>query len=274
MRKSRFMGVLIGLLVSTPLLASSSVPLEVKGPFTQGALHLGKTVAGAEVTLNGEAVEVTDNGYFVFGFGRKAELEHELSVSANGETRTKTIKLSEREYDIDRVDGVPQKTVTPDPEQVKRARKEAEKVWLARQKASKNKHFLTPVAKPAEGRISGVYGSQRVFNGEPRNPHYGEDIAVPTGTPVKAPWTGKVVLAEPDLFYSGGTIIIEHGYKVNTTYLHLSKLHVETGDTVKQGEVIGEVGATGRATGPHLDWRVNWGNTRLDPALLPQLYED
>lgn len=150
MRKSRFMGVLIGLLVSAPLLANSSVPLEVKGPFTQGALHLGKTVAGAEVTLNGEAVEVTDNGYFVFGFGRKAELEHELSVSANGETRTKTIKLSEREYDIDRVDGVPQKTVTPDPEQVKRARKEAEKVWLARQEASKNKHFLTPVAKPAE----------------------------------------------------------------------------------------------------------------------------
>lgn len=274
MLKSRGAVFIMGMFIATSALANDAIPLKIKGPLTQGALHLGKTVAGAKVTLDGESIAVTDKGYFVFGFGRKAELEHKLTVSAHGEQRTRSITLKERKYDIDRVEGVPQKTVTPDPKQVKRARKEAEKVWLARQESSKKQYFLTPVDKPAEGRISGVYGSQRFFNGEPRNPHYGEDIAVPTGTSVKAPWTGTVVLAEPDLFYSGGTIIIEHGYKVNTTYLHLSKLHVETGDEVKQGDVIGEVGATGRATGPHLDWRVNWGNTRLDPALLPQLYDN
>lgn len=254
--------------------ANEPLPLEIRGPLTQGALILAKSEPGVSATLNGESLQVTEQGYIVFGFARKAPLENTLVVTKGEEKVTKELTLEPREYKIDRVDGVPQKTVTPDPEQVKRARKEAEKVWLARQKETTRTDFLTPVAKPAEGRISGVYGSQRIFNGEPRNPHYGEDIAGPTGTSVKAPWPGKVVLAEPDLFYSGGTIIIEHGYKVTTTYLHLSKLHVEVGDKVQQGDLIGAIGATGRATGPHLDWRVNWGNERLDPALLPQLYQD
>jgi len=254
--------------------ADESLPLEIKGSLTQGALILAKSEPGVTATLNGEPLQVTEQGYIVFGFPRKAELENTLVVSKGENTVTKELTLEPREYKIDRVDGVPQKTVTPDPEQVKRARKEAEKVWVARQKETTRTDFLTPIAKPAEGRISGVYGSQRIFNGEPRNPHYGEDIAGPTGTPVKAPWPGEVVLAEPDLFYSGGTIIIEHGYKVTTTYLHLSELHVDVGDKIEQGDSIGAIGATGRATGPHLDWRVNWGNERLDPALLPQLYQD
>lgn len=251
-----------------------TLPLDIKGPLTQGALLLAKSEPGVSVTLNGESIEVTDNGYFVFGFARQAALEHRLTVTKGQQEVVRTLTLTPREYKIDRVNGVPQKTVTPDPKQVKRAQKEAEKVWLARQKKTQKTDFLTPVIKPAKGRISGVYGSQRVFNGEPRNPHYGEDIAGPKGAPVSAPWAGEVVLAEPDLFYSGGTIIIEHGYKVTTTYLHLSRLDVAVGDTVEQGERIGAIGATGRATGPHLDWRVNWGNERLDPALLPQLYID
>lgn len=250
------------------------LPLDIKGSLTQGALLLAKSEPGVSVTLNGESIDVTDNGYFVFGFARKAALEQRLTVTKGQQEVVRTLTLTPREYKIDRVNGVPQKTVTPDPKQVKRAKKEAGKVWLARQKETQKTDFLTPVIKPAEGRISGVYGSQRVFNGEPRNPHYGEDIAGPKGAPVSAPWAGEVVLAEPDLFYSGGTIIIEHGYKVTTTYLHLSQLNVAVGDKVKQGERIGAIGATGRATGPHLDWRVNWGNERLDPALLPQLYTD
>lgn len=251
-----------------------ALPLEIKGPLTQGALILAKSEPGVTATLNGEALQVTEQGYIVFGFPRKSPLKNTLVVTKEGTKVTRELILEPREYKVARVNGVPQRTVTPDPEQIKRARKEAEKVWLARQTETTRTDFLTPVMKPAEGRISGVYGSQRIFNGEPRNPHYGEDIAGPTGTPVKAPWPGKVVLAEPDLFYSGGTIIIEHGYKVTTTYLHLSELHVAVGDKVQQGESIGEIGATGRATGPHLDWRVNWGNERLDPALLPQLYQD
>ncbi|MDV6315146.1 M23 family metallopeptidase [Idiomarina sp. HP20-50] len=267
--------------VVTLLLSSASVavaeqplPLEIKGTLTQGALILAKSEPGVTATLNGEPLEVTSQGYIVFGFPRKSPLENTLVVTKNGNKVTRKLTLESRDYKIDRVNGVPQKTVTPDPAQIKRARKEAEKVWLARQTKTTRTDFLTPVVKPAEGRISGVYGSQRIFNGEPRNPHYGEDIAGPTGTPVKAPWPGNVVLAEPDLFYSGGTIIIEHGYKITTTYLHLSELHVEVGDKVQQGDSIGEIGATGRATGPHLDWRVNWGNERLDPALLPQLYQN
>lgn len=253
---------------------ASNVPFELKGKRTQGALLLGKTAPTAQVTLNGEAVEVTPDGHFVIGFPRKAELEQQLTISLGEQSRSETLSLTQRDYKIDRVEGVPQRTVTPDPEQVKRTRKEAAKVWKARTTDSQRTDFLTPVKRPANGRISGVYGSQRFFNGEPRNPHYGEDVAVPTGTPVKAPWSGVVTLAEPDLFYSGGTIIIDHGYKVNTTYLHLSSVDVKVGDVIQQGDVIGKVGATGRATGPHLDWRVNWGNERLDPALLPTLYND
>lgn len=252
--------------------AASEIPLTLRGEMTQGALLLGKTHQDAAVMLNGERVKLTDDGHFVIGFPRRAELEHQLRIELGNETLTKTLELSAREYPIERIDGVPQRTVTPDPEQVERTRKEAAKVWRARQTESQRTDFLTPLIKPAEGRISGYYGSQRVLNGEPKRPHYGEDIAAPTGTPVKAPWAGVVTLAEADLFYSGGTIIIDHGYQVNTTYLHLSSVDVSVGDVLQQGDVIGAIGATGRATGPHLDWRVNWGDERLDPALLDSLY--
>lgn len=141
-------------------------------------------------------------------------------------------------------------------------------MWQARQTFSPRHDFLTPVIEPAQGRISGVYGSQRIFNGEPRNPHFGLDVAAPTGTPVKVVWPGQVVFAADDLFYSGGTIIVDHGHGVTTTYIHLSRVDVEVGDELAQGTVIGAIGATGRATGPHLDWRVNWRNVRLDPALV------
>lgn len=250
----------------------TETPVTWYGKLTQGALLIGQVEPNSEVVYQGERLDISDDGYFVIGFGRDAALNQTLEVVEGSEKTPINLTLSKREYKIDRVEGVPQKTVTPDPEQVKRAKAEAAKVWRARQTDSKRMDFMTPVRKPAEGRISGVYGSQRFYNGEPRRPHYGEDIAAPTGTPVYAPWSGVVTLAEPDLFYSGGTLIIDHGYRVNTTYLHLSKLSVEVGDTIQQGEKIGEVGASGRATGPHLDWRVNWGNERLDPALLPQLY--
>jgi murein DD-endopeptidase MepM/ murein hydrolase activator NlpD len=121
---------------------------------------------------------------------------------------------------------------------------------------------------PAQGPISGVYGSQRFYNGEPRNPHYGVDVAVPKGTPVHAPAAGVVTLAEPDLYFSGGTVILDHGYRLSSTFLHMSEVSVQVGDELQAGDLIGAVGSTGRATGPHLDWRMNWRQQRIDPQLL------
>ncbi|MDN7126494.1 M23 family metallopeptidase [Pseudidiomarina sp. 1APR75-33.1] len=243
--------------------------LELTGARTAGALMIAKTDPSYQVALNGEALAVSDNGIVVFGFERDSEGVQELTLTlADGRQVTQQLELEPRSYVIDRVEGVPQRTVTPDPEQVARARKEAAAVWQARQTFSTRQDFLQPIIEPAQGRISGVYGSQRIFNGEPRNPHYGLDVAAPTGTPVKVVWSGKVVFADDDLFYSGGTIIVDHGQGLTTTYIHLSEVKVQVGDEVEQGTVIGAIGATGRATGPHLDWRVNWRNVRLDPALV------
>ena len=118
------------------------------------------------------------------------------------------------------------------------------------------------------GPISGVYGSQRVYNGVPGTPHYGIDVAVPTGTAIVAPASGQIIMVHDNMFYSGGTIMLDHGHGVSSSFLHLSKTSVEVGDWVEQGDPIGEVGATGRVTGPHLDWRMNWGDSRIDPELL------
>lgn len=242
--------------------------IELRGAAAPGGMMIGKVDADTEVFFKDQQLPKTPAGYVVFGFGRDESGVRELTLRTSaGQERVEQIKLAKRDYDIDRVEGVPQETVTPDPKQVQRAREEAERVWLARNQSSTRTDFLTPLKMPAEGRISGVYGSQRIFNGTPRNPHYGLDIAAPTGSPVTAPWPGKVVFADADLFYSGGTLILDHGYGVTSTYIHLHKLHVEVGQEVEQGDFIAEIGATGRVTGPHLDWRLNWGHERLDPAL-------
>ncbi len=245
--------------------------IKLRGAVTSGGLLIGETQPQTRVFLNDKELTVSADGVVVFGFGRDTYGPQQLRLEAiNGEKSTLQLDVAAREYDIDRVDGVPQRTVTPSEKQRKRTRAEAEKVWLARTVKSERKDFLAPLKAPAAGRISGVYGSQRIFNGTPRNPHYGLDIAAPTGTPVRAPWAGKVVLAEPDLFYSGGTLIVDHGFGVTSTYIHLHRLHVQVGDEIKQGDVIAEIGATGRVTGPHLDWRINWQHERLDPALAVQ----
>lgn len=261
------------LLVALSVSAQATV-IELHGAKTAGGLIIGKTAATNQVALNGQALKVSAEGIVVFGFERDAKGEQKLTVKlADGTLHEQIIQLTPREYKIDRVEGVPQRTVTPDPEQVARARKEAAAVWRARQTLTADLYFMTPIISPAEGRISGVYGSQRIFNGEPRNPHFGLDVAAPTGSPVKVVWPGEVVFADPDLFYSGGTIIVNHGFGITTTYIHLSAVNVEVGQQLAQGQVIGAIGATGRATGPHLDWRVNWGNVRLDPALVLEHFE-
>jgi len=185
---------------------------------------------------------------------------------------SQTLQVASREYNIQRVEGVPQETVTPPPERMARIRREATLVANARAPSLQRPDLIEGVLAgftwPAQGPISGVYGSQRFYNGEPRNPHYGVDVAAPKGTPVYAPAAGVVTLAEPDLYFSGGTVILDHGYQLSSTFLHMSEVSVEVGDELQTGDLIGAIGSTGRATGPHLDWRMNWRKERIDPQLL------
>jgi murein DD-endopeptidase MepM/ murein hydrolase activator NlpD len=266
--------VMFKTLLATALVASASfsaMALELKGHLTQGGLVTGKLENAKSVSLDGKSLKLSPKGDFVFGFGRDAETTHTLKwVDNNGKSHSQPIAITKREYKIDKINGVAKKYVSPPKEVSARISREAVAVRKAREVDSDLLYFLDPVLKPAEGRISGVYGSQRYFNGEPRRPHFGLDIANKTGSPVYAPISGTVVFAEPDLYYSGGTLIIDHGHGITSTYIHLSKLDVKVGDKIEQGNKVAEIGATGRVTGPHLDWRFNWKGERLDPALLMQ----
>jgi murein DD-endopeptidase MepM/ murein hydrolase activator NlpD len=265
---------LVKTLLATALVASASfsaMALELKGHLTQGGLVTGKLENAKSVSLDGKSLKLSPKGDFVFGFGRDAETTHTLKwVDNNGKSHSQPIAITKREYKIDKINGVAKKYVSPPKEVSARISREAVAVRKAREVDSDLLYFLDPVLKPAEGRISGVYGSQRYFNGEPRRPHFGLDIANKTGSPVYAPISGTVVFAEPDLYYSGGTLIIDHGHGITSTYIHLSKLDVKVGEKIEQGNKVAEIGATGRVTGPHLDWRFNWKGERLDPALLMQ----
>ncbi len=265
--------MLKSLLVSALIVSTSfsAIALELKGHLTQGGLVTGQLDNAKSVSLNGKSLKLADNGLFVFGFGRDAKPVHTLSwVDKTGKGHSQDLVITLRDYDIDKITGVAKKYVSPPKAVSERISREAIAVRKARAVNSDLEYFLQPVLRPAKGRISGVYGSQRYFNGEPRRPHFGLDIANKTGSPVYAPISGTVVFAEPDLYYSGGTLILDHGHGVTSTYIHLSKLDVKVGQKIEQGTKIAEIGATGRVTGPHLDWRFNWQGERLDPALLMQ----
>jgi len=265
--------MLKSLLVSALIVSTSfsAIALELKGHLTQGGLVTGQLDNAKSVSLNGKSLKLADNGLFVFGFGRDAKPVHTLSwVDKTGKSHSQDLVITLRDYNIDKITGVAKKYVSPPKAVSERISREAVAVRKARAVNSDLEYFLQPVLRPAEGRISGVYGSQRYFNGEPRRPHFGLDIANKTGSPVYAPISGTVVFAEPDLYYSGGTLILDHGHGVTSTYIHLSKLDVKVGDKITQGMKVAEIGATGRVTGPHLDWRFNWQGERLDPALLMQ----
>ena len=251
--------------------ASGATCIELSGPVQQGAFLWGAVAPGSGVTLDGEALDVMDDGTVFLGFGRDAKGSANIRVEGS-QPCGETLLLYLRDYKIQRVEGVPAQTVNPPREQLDRIRREGAMVSEARKDSRERPDLVAGVLAgfvwPIEGPISGVYGSQRYYNGEPRRPHYGVDVAAPKGAIVRAPAAGVVTLAEPDLFYSGGTIILDHGYKLSSTFLHLSKVSVKPGDELQPGDIIGEVGATGRATGPHLDWRMNWRDRRIDPQLL------
>ena len=205
----------------------------------------------------------------MFGFGRDSKGKHELTlVTENGNKIKKQIVVAKREYRIQKIDGISKKIMNPSKSSLNRIRAENASVKKARQTNDARSDFTQTFQWPMVGKITGVYGSQRVFNGVPKRPHYGVDVAASVGSPVVSPADGIVTLYHPNMFYSGGTLIIDHGHGISSTFIHLKVGLVKKGQRVKRGEVIAESGVSGRATGPHLDWRMNWFNVRLDPELI------
>ena len=252
--------------------------VDLEGDPMQGGLLWGQVAPGAEVSVDGKPVPVMPDGAFLLGIGRDANTEITLVTEVDARCE-QVVAIGQRDYRIQRVEGVPQKTVTPPEDVLERIARERALVRKAKSMRLERPEFLQSVRSglswPATGRISGVYGSQRFYNGTPGSPHYGVDVARPTGHPVVAPGPGIITLAEPDLFYSGGTVILDHGYGLSSSFLHLSEVLVEVGDEVTAGTLLGKVGATGRATGPHLDWRMSWFDQRIDPQLLvPPMPDD
>ena len=243
----------------------------LQGNPIQGGMLWGQTSPSAEIRFGDRRVPLLPDGQFLLGLGRDMPTSVELVVEDEASCR-QIVAVAARDYRVQRIEGVPQQTVTPSEEHLERIRVEREKVRAAKSRRLPNTDGLLAVQQgfvwPVTGRISGVYGSQRIYNGTPGTPHYGVDVARPKGTPVLAPAAGEVTLAEPDLFYSGGTVILDHGYGFSSSFLHLSEVSVSVGDRLAPGDLIGAIGATGRATGPHLDWRMSWFNQRIDPQLL------
>ncbi len=232
----------------------------------QGSLVMGFAPPGSVVALDGRPLHVTWDGRFTFGFGPDQTTPNLVSVrypNGSGDSRPATPVV--RKYDEQRVDGLPQATVTPNPEEAARINREAEEIFLARLDDTAGGDFLTGFDWPAPGILSGVFGSRRINNGIPGAAHYGVDMAAPTGTPIRAPADG-VVKISADHFLNGGFTLLDHGQGVTTAYLHQSARFVRKGDAVRRGQVIGHIGATGRATGPHLHWAMNWFQVRLDPS--------
>lgn len=244
-------------------------PPALKGSFVQGGMVWGIAQKGASITLDGNPVFVGEEGHFVFGFSRDNPPQSVLKIiNSDGSVEESKIDVSPQSYNIERVNGLPPKTVTIPEEERKRRVVETGKVRVARAHKTITLNWMDDFIWPAKGRVSGVYGSQRVLNGEPRSPHYGLDIAGPVHTPIYAPQGGEVVLAEPDFLLEGGIVIIDHGFQIYSTLFHMQSVDVKLGQKIKQGEQIGTIGEKGRASGPHVDWRINWGNVRLDPQLL------
>jgi len=247
------------------IFTTSSFATTFKGKFIQGSFILGKTEPGSEVFIDKKKVKVTSNGYFAFGLGR--DRKNDVVITVNKEKIVK--KVFKREYKIQRIDGLEEKKVTPPEEVYERIKRENKWIGEARAIDSDLTFFKNKFINPLENAIvTGIYGSQRILNGKPKWPHYGIDFAAKEGTKIKAMLDGVVTLAEPDLFYTGGTLIFDHGHGISTLYMHMKTLMVKKGQKVKQGDVIGTVGSTGRSTGAHLDVRLNWFQTRLDPATV------
>lgn len=247
----------------------AAADLRLKGSFIQGGLVIGQTEPGSTVEIDGRPVTITAEGKFLLGFSREASSTARLTYRSNsGEQRERRLEIKSRSYDIQRIDGLPRRQVTPAPADLKRIRAESKQMAAARRNTDTTFRLSDGLRWPAQGRISGVYGSQRILNGKPRRPHFGVDVAAPVGAKVIAPADGIIRLAHEGMFFNGKTIVLDHGLGLHSVFLHLNATEVAEGTAVRKGQLIGRVGKTGRATGPHLHWAIRLGGTELDPALL------
>ncbi len=265
----RLCGMLFFLLWPTIIGAALPDGVQLNAELERGRMLIGTVAPDTRVSVNQRDVRVDSQGRFVFGIGRD---DARLVVCVRGATEPRArcggLDVPGRSYRIERVDGLPPATVDPDPQEQARIAREAALIAKARERNDARSDFAVPFAMPAKGRISGVYGSQRILNGAPRSPHMGLDIAAPTGTAVIAPAPGVVTLTHEDMLLTGKTVILDHGHGIGSVFIHLSRIDVRQGDRVEQGVAIGAIGATGRASGPHLHWGLNWFDVKLDPALL------
>ncbi len=264
---------MLGVLVLALLSAQApGADFSCEGRHVQGAVLVCKTRPGATVRIDGLEARADASGFVVIGHDRDAEPEALIEVlDGDAIVHTGLVSVEQRQYDIQRIEGVPPQFVNPPEETLARIRAEGAVKRAAYESQWTGTGFLDGFAMPLEGRVTGVYGSQRFYNGEPRRPHYGIDIAAAGGTPVRAPASGVVTLADEDMYYEGGLIFIDHGQGLTSAFLHLSEIAVEVGQQVAQGEVIGAVGAGGRSTGAHLDWRIKWRDRYIDPSLSLEL---
>jgi murein DD-endopeptidase MepM/ murein hydrolase activator NlpD len=239
--------------------------VEFKGKFIQGHFIIGKTDPNTKIIIDKKKLKVTKDGYFAFGI----EKDRKLDIVIIEGKKTIIKKIQKRKYKVQKIDGLPKKKVTPPEEFYARIKKENKLIGKAREVHSDLSFFKEKFIIPVDNAIiTGVYGSQRILNGIPKWPHYGLDFAQKKGTPVKAMNNGIVTLSEKDLFYTGATLIFDHGHGISTLYMHMNEIFVNVGDHVKKSDVVGTVGTSGRSTGPHLDIRLNWFGTRLDPATI------
>ena len=263
----------VPLVVAQDVVPAAPVPQEDRVVFPasvpQGALVFGKVPPGSQVRYRERLLRATGYGTVAFGVGRDETGPLKVDVTLpSGRVEPVSIAVTPRDWPVEHVNGVPPKTVNPPPEIAARIQREQALVTAARERDDERTDFALPFQWPVQGRISGRFGNARVYNGQPGAGHSGMDIAAPDGTPVRAPAGGVVTFASPDLYLTGGTVLLDHGHGVSSNFLHLSRIDVKVGDRIEPGQVIGAVGATGRATGPHLHWGMNWFDTRIDPLLV------
>ncbi len=246
--------------------------LELKGEMAQGSLIRGQVAQTDQVFLNGKKLNVSPQGNFIFGISRDYSGKVTLKIQNGENIKEQTYPVAARDWDIQRIEGLPANKVTPNDKELKRIRAENKLIKAARDRDTAeilgDLFGENAFVWPAQGRISGIFGSQRILNGEPRSPHKGVDVAAPTGTPVVATADGMVSLTHQDMFYMGKTVMIDHGFGLSSIYIHLDSIAVEQGQKVAQGEELGTIGMTGRATGPHLHWGMSWYHVAIDPATL------
>lgn len=268
-RQASFDGAMLDAAERQKIFDDAPSRYSLTGSLAQGGLAFGQTEAGATVRLDGDDVMVGDDGRFVIGFGRDSDLSPLLVVTLpDGNVERRALTLEDREFPVQRIDGLDQSKVSGfTPEQLEKIAVDREIKKAARAKTQSKADWAAGFDWPVTGRISGVFGSQRILNGEPKRPHSGLDVAAPQGTPVRAPAPGIITLAEGDMYFEGGLVLLDHGHWLESAFLHLSRLDVEPGQRVEAGDIIGAVGATGRATGPHLHWSIKWKGRLVDPRL-------